>query len=293
MASVGTTRSILLVQVTYALLIIRTDMNITDFELFLRQGNLAQNTITAYLYAVKDYFAHYKELNKRNLVAYKSFLVDNFKPKTVNLRILGLNKYLGYIGKSRLRLKTIKEQQRTYLENVISNADYEFLKNHLRMEKNQTWYFAVRFLAATGARISELIHLKAEHIATGYYDIYTKGGKMRRIYIPKLLCTEAFDWLCEQRRCSGYVFLNQYGKRLTTRGIAQQLKNYAVKYGLNEKVVYPHSFRHRFAKNFLEKFNDISLLADLMGHESIETTRIYLRRSSAEQQEIVDKIITW
>ena len=75
--------------------------------------------------------------------------------------------------------------------------------------------------------------------------------------------------------------------------IAQQLKNYAIKYGLNEKVVYPHSFRHRFAKNFLEKFNDISLLADLMGHESIETTRIYLRRSSAEQQEIVDKIITW
>ena len=263
MASVGTTRSILLVQITYVLLIVRSDMNTTDFELFLRQENLAQNTITAYLYAVKDYFARYKELNKRNLVAHKSFLADNFKPKTVNLRILGLNKYLGYIGKSRL------------------------------LEKNQTWYFAVRFLAATGARISELIHLKAEHIATGYYDIYTKGGKVRRIYIPKLLCAEAFDWLCEQRRCSGYVFLNQYGKRLTTRGIAQQLKNYAVKYGLNEKVVYPHSFRHRFAKNFLEKFNDISLLADLMGHESIETTRIYLRRSSAEQQEIVDKIITW
>ena len=68
---------------------------------------------------------------------------------------------------------------------------------------------------------------------------------------------------------------------------------YALNSGLNEKVVYPHSFRHRFAKNFLEKFNDISLLADLMGHESIETTRIYLRRSSTEQQEIVDKIITW
>lgn len=268
-------------------------MNTTDFEVFLKQENLAQNTITAYLYAVKDYFANYKELNKRNVIAYKHYLTDNFKPKTVNLRILGLNKYLGYIGKSRLRLRTIKEQQRTYLENVISNADYEFLKNRLRMEKNQTWYFAVRVLAATGARISELIHLKAEHIATGYFDIYTKGGKVRRIYIPKLLCTEASEWLSGQKRSSGYVFLNQYGQRLTTRGIAQQLKNYAVKYGMNEKVVYPHSFRHRFAKNFLDKFNDISLLADLMGHESIETTRIYLRRSSAEQQEIVDKVITW
>ena len=88
-------------------------------------------------------------------------------------------------------------------------------------------------------------------------------------------------------------FLNRFGERITTRGISQQLKNYANKYGMNEKVVYPHSFRHRFAKNFLEKFNDISLLADLMGHESIETTRIYLRRSSSEQQAIIDKIITW
>ena len=89
------------------------------------------------------------------------------------------------------------------------------------------------------------------------------------------------------------MFLNRFGKRITTRGIAQQLKNIAVRYGLNPKVVYPHSFRHRYAKNFLEKFNDISLLADLMGHESIETTRIYLRRTASEQQNIVDKIITW
>lgn len=88
-------------------------------------------------------------------------------------------------------------------------------------------------------------------------------------------------------------FLNRFGERITVRGISQQLKNYAYKYGLNPKVVYPHSFRHRFAKNFLEKFNDISLLADLMGHESIETTRIYLRKTSSEQQAIVDKVVTW
>ena len=71
------------------------------------------------------------------------------------------------------------------------------------------------------------------------------------------------------------------------------LKKYAERYGLNTNVVYPHSFRHRYAKNFLERFNDIALLADLMGHESIETTRIYLRRTSSEQQAIVDKVITW
>ena len=203
------------------------------------------------------------------------------------------NKYLVFVGKTKLRLKSVKVQQRSYLENVISNADYTFLKNKLKKEDNLEWYFVVRFLAATGARVSELIQIKVEHVQVGYYDIYTKGGKIRRIYIPKKLRMEAEEWLKQTKRASGYLFLNRYGERITTRGISQQLKNYAEKYGLNKKVVYPHSFRHRFAKNFLEKFNDISLLADLMGHESIETTRIYLRRSSTEQQQIVDEVITW
>jgi integrase/recombinase XerD len=269
------------------------DMNNEDFELYLRQGNMAENTINAYLYAIKEYYSRHRELNKRNLLIYKTYLIETFKPKTVNLRIQAMNKYLDCIKKPRLRLKSVKVQQRSYLENVISNADYIFLKNKLRKEDNLAWYFVVRFLAATGARVSELIQIKIEHVQIGYYDIYTKGGKIRRIYIPKTLRKETVEWLIKTNRTSGYLFLNRFGERITTRGIAQQLKNYAVKYGLNEKVVYPHSFRHRFAKNFLEKFNDLSLLADLMGHESIETTRIYLRRSSAEQQEIVDKIITW
>ena len=104
---------------------------------------------------------------------------------------------------------------------------------------------------------------------------------------------DAIVWLAEENRSSGYLFLNRYGDKITVRGISQQLKNYAEKYGLDKKVVYPHSFRHRYAKNFLEKFNDIALLADLMGHESIETTRIYLRRTASEQQALVDKIVTW
>lgn len=268
-------------------------MDLQPFETYLRQGNMAENTISAYLYALKEFDYRHKELNKKNLLVYKTYLIESFKPKTVNLRIQAVNKYLDFIGKSKLRLKSVKVQQRSYLENVISNADYTFLKNKLKRVANKEWYFVVRFLAATGARVSELIQMKAEHVKVGYFDIYTKGGKIRRIYIPKKLRDEADAWLKEIGRDSGYLFLNRFGERITTRGIAQQLKNYAEKYGLNQAVVYPHSFRHRYAKNFLEKFNDIALLADLMGHESIETTRIYLRRSSTEQQEIVDRIITW
>ncbi len=266
---------------------------VEKFKDFLVQSNMSENTVKAYIYAINDFKSQYKDLTKKNLLLYKTYLIETFKPKTVNLRIQALNKYLDYIRKPQLRLKSVKVQQRSYLENVISNADYTFLKNKLKKEDNQEWYFVVRFLAATGARVSELVQLKVEHVNVGYYDIYTKGGKIRRLFIPKKLKDEAIVWLNSIKRESGYLFLNRFGERITTRGIAQQLKNYAVKYGLNPKVVYPHSFRHRYAKNFLEKFNDIALLADLMGHESIETTRIYLRRTASEQQAIVDKIITW
>lgn len=264
-----------------------------QFEEYLRKNNMSDNTIKAYTHALNDYNAHYSDLKKTSLMAYKSYLIDTYKPKTVNLRIQALNKYLEFIHKENLKLKSIKVQQKTFLENVISDADYRFLKNCLIDDQNMEWYFVVRYLAATGARISELVQIKIEHVYTGYFDLYSKGGKLRRLYIPKTLKNETLGWLKKNNRTTGFLFLNRYGQRITPRGVSMQLKHFAKKYGLNPKVVYPHSFRHRFAKNFLEKCNDIAFLADLMGHESIETTRIYLRKTASEQQELIDKIVTW
>ena len=265
----------------------------TKFKHFLMQQNLSENTINSYVFTVESFFVNYEEITKKNLLAYKGMLVEKYKAKTVNLRIQGINKYLEFIKKDKDKLKFVKIQQKTYLENVISNADYEFFKNQLKKDKNLDWYFVVRFLGATGARVSELVQIKVEHVKLGYIDLYTKGGKIRRIYIAKRLQTEALKWLESKNKESGYIFCNKRGERLTTRGVAHQLKELAIKYKMNPNVVYPHSFRHRFAKNFLDKYNDLALLADLMGHESIETTRIYLRRTSEEQQEIVNKVIIW
>lgn len=264
-----------------------------QFETHLRNGGLSENTIVSYLWTIDYYLTHYAEATAENLLTYKGYLLEKYKPKTVNLRIQAVNKYLEFLEKDKLQLKFVKIQQKTFLENVISNADYTFLKNSLKKDNNTEWYFVVWYLAATGARVSELVQIKVEHVQAGYFDLYAKGGKLRRLYIPKKLKLETLDWLEETKKSSGYLFLNRFGERITTRGISQQLKNYAEKYGLDTKVVYPHSFRHRFAKNFLEKYNDIALLADLMGHESIETTRIYLRRTASEQQVLVDKIVTW
>ena len=97
----------------------------------------------------------------------------------------------------------------------------------------------------------------------------------------------------DRGRSKGALFLNRFGNPITASGIRGQLKTFAVRYNLDPEVVYPHSFRHRFAKNFIEKSGDIALLSDLLGHESIETTRIYLRRSSSEQYQLINKIVDW
>lgn len=264
-----------------------------QFESYLRSENLSESTIITYISAVRSYFTQYNDISKDNLLAYKGYLMESYKPKTVNLKVQAMNKYLYYKEQQPLQLKNVKIQQKNFLENVISNADYQYLKKKLKQDGNMEWYFVVWFLAATGARVSELIQIKAEHVELGYLDLYSKGGKLRRVYIPEKLKREAKVWMDQNHITCGYLFKNRYGERISTRGVGQQLKRYAIKYGLDPDVVYPHSFRHRYAKNFLEKYNDISFLADLMGHESIETTRIYLRRTATEQQSLIDKIVTW
>ena len=257
------------------------------FERHLRGTNLSENTISSYQFAIKQYGEQYDDVTQKKLREYKVWLIENYKPKTVNLRLRAINCYLECIGKEKWKLPFVRVQQKAFLENVISEADYEYFKSCLKNDDEMFWYFVIRFLAATGARVSELIQIKVEHVKLGHLDLYSKGGKLRRIYIPKELQKEALSWLAEKHQESGFLFLNKYGERITTRGISGQLKKLAAKYGINPAVVYPHSFRHRFAKSFLERCNDIAFLADLMGHESIETTRIYLRKTSTEQRAIV------
>ena len=266
---------------------------IKEFERHLRGTNLSENTITSYLFAIRQFSDQYDTVTLKNLRAYKMWLIESYKPKTVNLRLRAINCYLESIGKDKWKQPFVRVQQKAFLENVISEADYEYFKTCLKQDDEFFWYFVIRFLAATGARVSELIQIKVEHIKIGHLDLYSKGGKLRRIYIPKSLQDEALSWLADKQQESGFIFLNKYGQRITTRGISGQLKKLAIRYGIDPAVVYPHSFRHRFAKSFLERCNDIAFLADLMGHESIETTRIYLRKTSTEQRAIVDDVIDW
>ena len=269
-----------------------------QFDNYLENKGVSPRTAASYRAAVRLYYSLYKELTPENITAFKNYLVSRYKSSTVNLRLHGINQFIRAVegaeeGLSGYQIPSIKQQQKTFLEHVISQKDYERIKRGLKKDQCMMWYFVVRFLCATGTRISELLQIKAEHVRIGYMDLCSKGGKIRRIYFPELLCQEALVWLEKEGRTSGFLFTNRQGEPLTPRGVSLHLKAAARKYHVPEETVYPHSFRHRFAKNFLAHFNDIALLADLMGHESIETTRIYLTKSCEEQRALIDRIVTW
>lgn len=132
------------------------------FEDYLKNHNLSSNTIKAYSFALQQYQKEFHTVTRSHLRQYELWLIEHYKPETVNLRIRGLNCYLESIGKSQLKIPAVKVQQKNFLENVISQADYTYFKCMLKQDNEMLWYFVVRFLAATGARISELLYITRE-----------------------------------------------------------------------------------------------------------------------------------
>ena len=265
-----------------------------DYETYLAEKGFSAHTVDSYLFAVRQLSDRVGcEPSNESLMEHKDWLAAHFAAKTVNLRITAINSYLDFIDYQGIRLKSLRVQQKPYLDNAISQEDYVLLRDSLLRDGELFWHYVVRFLTCTGARISELRMFTVESVRIGHLDIISKGQKLRRIYIPTRLQRDAARWLDESERTDGYLFTINGDMPMTARGISLGLKRFAEKYGVDQDVVYPHSFRHRFAKNFIERNPDISLLADLMGHESLETTRVYLRRTASEQRAAVDAAIDW
>lgn len=267
--------------------------SLKDFEEELSIRNLSPHTVRSYLTAVRQLFGRQGELTESSLAAYKLFLMENYKARTVNQRIRAINCYLEFRNLSHLKLHMIHIQHNSCLDRMVSRGDYEYLTRRLWEDEKYSYYFLVRLLAATGVRVGELVKFTVEDAALGYKDILAKGNKVRRVYIPSALSAQIMRWLKKNGRKRGPLFLNQRKSPLSPGGIRYQFKAFAYRYHLDPAVMHPHAFRHLFAKNFLENNGDLSLLSDLLGHENIETTRIYLKRTCMEQQQIVDQVIHW
>ncbi len=188
------------------------EIQLEEFENYLKFQNMSENTIRSYLYAIRQYYKLFPELTYSNLQLYKLYLLEHYKPQTVNLRIHALNCFLNYSEWPDEKILQVRIQQKGYLDRIISEGDYEYLKSRLLSNGQYLYYFLIRFMAATGARVSELVQIKAEHLRLGYMDLYSKGGKIRGIYFPDRLCTEGLEWLKSKGTASGFIFLKSAGK---------------------------------------------------------------------------------
>lgn len=250
----------------------------------------SQNTIDGYMWSLKIFYEKYDEINKENMLDFKKWQLEKWKPKTANNRIVALNQYCNFIGHPEYCVNGIKIHNSTAVENVISEEEYNKLLEGLKNDKNEKGYWMIKYLAKTGARVSEFIRLTKDGLEKGYCEMWTKG-KIRRIYIPKNLIEESREFFSNNEY--NLLFTNRYGKKYTERGISQNIKNWAKKYGVREEVAHPHSFRHLYAIEFLKNNSNISLLADLMGHSSVNTTSIYLKLSKEEQMRQFNEASNW
>lgn len=263
--------------------------NLLDFPAWLRGQEKAQSTIDKYVRDVSKFMSFFKNrgggsLDRQDLVAYKAELQNRYKPASINSYLISLNVFLGYLGAApSLHVKTLRIQRKVSLNNILLEAEYRCLVQTARLKKNKKMYFLLRTLASSGIRVGELRYITVDMLKKGSVTVTSKG-KVREIIVPDTLCGELLAY-CDEKNIHGLVFAGRNPEQMMhTSYIWRELKKLALESGVPEERVYAHAFRHLFAKKFISCYQDIVDLADILGHSSIETTRIYTRTSGQEKR---------
>lgn len=240
-----------------------------------------------------DWLDEDKPLNKETLLAYKKHLSEIAgSTNSINVWIVTLNKFLKWLNLKELTLKKIKMQSKQSNEEVLSLADYKRLLRLSKRADKQQLYLIMKILAMTGIRVSELQYFKVENLKSNYIKVFNKG-KERTIIVRQDLMRELKHYCKENGIRSGYIFPSKTrkGKMMNTSTIWRQMKNVAGVARVNKKKVHAHSFRHLFAQVFLNTYNNnITELADILGHNSLDTTRLYTKTSDHQKREKLEKL---
>ena len=272
-----------------------TDVANVDVERWLqslKDRELSGNTIGVYITTITHYFKMFEELSKENLTKFKIHMMEKYAVKTINCKIAAINEFLKFINKSDLKIKNVKVQEKNHLENTLSKSEYKKLIEYVK-NKNQKHYFIIRTLAETGLRVSEFTQIRKTHIYSGFSEVVGKGGKVRRVHFPEKLKLDLIKYI-EKEQLGEVVFSGvSAGKPITTRGVSQFIASYSLETNIEREKLFPHNFRHFFAKEFISNGGNLDLLANLIGHSNINTTRIYTMQSSDEQLKAINKIINW
>ena len=271
-----------------------TEREFDQFEDYLRHDEREESTIEAYLRSLTRFaeWADGRSVTKELAMEWKTALAESgYRPISVNAMLAAVNKFFICMGREDCKVKYLKLQRQMFRksEKDLSKEEYQRLvqaaheKGDLRME------LILETICATGIRVGELKYITVEAIRAGVAEIALKG-KIRTILLPHRLCRKLQKYAKQQKIASGKLFLTQDGLPVSRQSIWTRMKALCEAAGVERSQVFPHNLRSLFARSFYGSCHDVVRLADVLGHSSIETTRIYLMSTGKEYLRQLDKL---
>ena len=272
-----------------------TNKLVEKFREYLYEEEKSNATVSKYICDIKKLkeYANGHELDKKLIVSYKEYLQNKgcYKSGSINSFLVAANCFFQFMGWNDLKIKTIKVQKKAFMPNNMDLSKAEYKKLVAAAEKSGKIQLAmlIQTLCAIGLRVSELAFITVKSVNEGTVNVYCKG-KERQILIPKALQIKLLYYIHKNGTKNGVVFCTRSGKPINRSNIWREMKSLCKEAGVEQEKVFPHNLRHLFAKTFYNTCKDIAKLADILGHSSIETTRVYIMTTSREYQKHMDEM---
>lgn len=267
---------------------ILTSEAIQNFKKYLREEEKSENTIEKYIRDVWA-FATYmngSEITKESVIAYKSNLIsETYAARSINSMLASLNSLFAFLGWVDCKVKSIKLQRQIYCpeERELTKAEYMRLVNASKKKGNERLSLILQTICGTGIRVSEIKYITLEAVKSGKAVVSLKG-KTRSVFLVRKLQKKLLRYAAEQGIKSGTIFITRTGRPISRTNIWREMKNLCKSANVNPQKVFPHNLRHLFARVFYGIEKDIAKLADILGHSSINTTRIYIISTGNEHR---------
>ncbi len=273
---------------------ILTNGQLISFKQQLRSEEREQSTIEKYMREVKLFRTWLAgcPVTAETIAQWKNHLRDdNYKSETINSKLSALNRFFKFMRWPECRIKYLKIQRKLFrgTEKELTKEEYMRLLESAKSLGKARLSLLIETICATGIRVSEVRYITAEAIQAGRADISLKG-KIRTILLPGKLCRKLQKYAKKQKITSGEIFLTRSGKGISRRQIWAEMKTLCKKANVASSKVFPHNLRHLFARTFYRACRDVAKLADVLGHSSIETTRIYLISTGIEHARQLERL---
>lgn len=260
---------------------------ILQFKEHLLSDERSASTIQKYLHDLRLFFAFMdgKELTKTTVLEYKSSLLNNYAVTSANSMLAAINAFFRYLGWCDLCVKQYKIQRSAFCsdEKELTRAEYIRLIEAAKKKGNERLNLVIQTICGSGIRVSELEYITVEAVQHGEAFVNCKG-KNRRIFITTELQKKLLKYIKTRNIRSGAVFVTKNGNPVSRHNIWRDMKALCKDAGVSPSKVFPHNLRHLFARSFYEIEKDIAKLADILGHASINTTRIYITTTATEHK---------